>query len=79
LPIKIRLVGSYHQFGSFVSGIAALPRIVTLHDIEIKPVGTGKDAGYDNLTMDITAKTYRYIEDTETANKTAKKKVGGAT
>ena len=37
LPIKIRLTGSYHQFGEFVSGIAALPRIVTLHDIEIKP------------------------------------------
>jgi type IV pilus assembly protein PilO len=80
LPIKIRLVGSYHQFGSFVSGIAALPRIVTLHDIEIKPAGTVKDAGYDNLVMDITAKTYRYIEDAEAAgNKTAKKKVGGAT
>lgn len=79
LPIKIRLVGSYHQFGSFVSGIAALPRIVTLHDIEIKPAGTGKDAGYDNLVMDITAKTYRYIEDAETGSKAAKKKVGGAT
>src|SRR5690348_5262366 len=37
LPIKIRLTGSYHQFGEFVSGIAALPRIVTLHDIDIKP------------------------------------------
>ena len=37
LPIKIRLSGSYHEFGEFVSGIAALPRIVTLHDIEIKP------------------------------------------
>ena len=37
LPIKIRLTGSYHQLGEFVSGIAALPRIVTLHDIEIKP------------------------------------------
>src|SRR5262245_11002332 len=36
LPIKIRLTGSYHEFGTFVSGIAALPRIVTLHDIEIK-------------------------------------------
>jgi type IV pilus assembly protein PilO len=79
LPIKIRLVGSYHQFGSFVSGIAALPRIVTLHDIEIKPAGTGKDTGYDNLVMDITAKTYRYIEDAEAGSKTAKKKVGGAT
>ena len=38
LPIKIRLTGSYHQMGEFVSGIAALPRIVTLHDVEIKPV-----------------------------------------
>jgi len=46
LPIKIRLTGSYHQFGEFVSGIAALPRIVTLHDIEIKP--DSKDA-YDQL------------------------------
>ena len=37
LPIKIKLTGSYHQMGEFVSGIAALPRIVTLHDITIKP------------------------------------------
>ncbi len=41
LPIKIRLTGSYHEFGNFVSGIAALPRIVTLHDIEIKPADEG--------------------------------------
>jgi hypothetical protein len=61
LPIKIKLVGSYHDFGNFVSGIAALPRIVTLHDIQITPVDT--KGGYDNLTMDVTAKTYRYIED----------------
>src|ERR1700690_856363 len=61
LPIKIRLVGSYHQFGSFVSGIAALPRIVTLHDIEIKPVGPAKDSGIHNLVMDIPAKTYRTV------------------
>jgi len=80
LPIKIRLVGSYHQFGNFVSGIAALPRIVTLQDIEIKPQGTqGKDAGYDNLTMDITAKTYRYMDDGDTSSKPTKKKSGGAT
>ena len=39
LPIKIRLVGNYHEFGTFVSGIAALPRIVTLHDIQITPAG----------------------------------------
>jgi type IV pilus assembly protein PilO len=76
LPIKIRLVGTYHEFGQFVSGIAALPRIVTLHDIQITPVGD-KAGGYDNLTMDVTAKTYRYIED-EGGGRAAKKK-GGAT
>jgi len=61
LPIKIKLVGSYHDFGRFVSGIAALPRIVTLNDIQITPADA--KGGYDNLTMDVTAKTYRYIED----------------
>ncbi|MBS0373615.1 MAG: type 4a pilus biogenesis protein PilO [Proteobacteria bacterium] len=65
LPIKIRLTGSYHQFGSFVSGIAALPRIVTLHDIQISP--EGKDASPDRLTLDVTAKTYRYLDDSELA------------
>jgi type IV pilus assembly protein PilO len=62
LPIRIRFNGSYHQFGQFVSGIAALPRIVTLHDIEIKPDGK---AGFDNLTLDVTAKTYRYLDEDE--------------
>jgi type IV pilus assembly protein PilO len=62
LPIKISLTGSYHQFGEFVSGIAALPRIVTLHDIEIK--SATKDA-YDQLTLDLTAKTYRYLDEEE--------------
>jgi type IV pilus assembly protein PilO len=76
LPIRIRLVGSYHEFGTFVSGIAALPRIVTLHDIQITPVDA--KSGYDNLTMDVTAKTYRYIED-EGGGRSAKKKAGGAT
>jgi type IV pilus assembly protein PilO len=78
LPIKIRLVGSYHEFGTFVSGIAALPRIVTLHDIQITPVAPDKAGGYDTLTMDVTAKTYRYIED-EGAHAPAKKKSGGTT
>jgi type IV pilus assembly protein PilO len=64
LPIKIRLTGNYHEFGAFVSGIAALPRIVTLHDIEIKP--DSKDA-YDVLTLDLTAKTYRYLDEEEVA------------
>lgn len=66
LPIKIRLTGSYHEFGAFVSGIAALPRIVTLHDIEIKPAD--KSGGnFDQLELDLTAKTYRYLDDEELA------------
>src|ERR1700720_3495512 len=76
LPIKIRLVGTYHEFGNFVSGIAALPRIVTLHDIQITPVDA--KGGYDDLVMDVTAKTYRYIEDDGGAHP-AKKKAGGGT
>jgi len=64
LPIKIRLTGSYHEFGNFVSGIAALPRIVTLHDIQIQPESQ-KSAGTDQLVLDLTAKTYRYLEDDE--------------
>ncbi len=70
LPIKISLTGSYHEFGEFVSGIAALPRIVTLHDIEIKQAN--KDA-YDQLTLDLTAKTYRYLDEDEIAANDAKK------
>src|SRR4051812_532896 len=73
LPIKITLTGSYHEFGEFVSGIAALPRIVTLHDIEIK--SANKDA-YDQLTLELTAKTYRYLDEDEVqANDTANKPV----
>jgi type IV pilus assembly protein PilO len=71
LPIKISLTGSYHQFGEFVSGIAALPRIVTLHDIEIKSVT--KDA-YDQLTLDLTAKTYRYLDEDEISAAESSKK-----
>jgi type IV pilus assembly protein PilO len=71
LPIKIRLSGSYHQFGEFVSGIAALPRIVTLHDIDIKP--DNKDA-YDQLSLELTAKTYRYMDEDEIAASEADKK-----
>ena len=59
-PINIRLTGGYHEIGNFVSGIAALPRIVTLHDINITPEAGG---GYDNLSMQVTAKTYRYLEE----------------
>jgi type IV pilus assembly protein PilO len=71
LPIKIKLTGSYHQFGEFVSGIAALPRIVTLHDIDIK--SDNKDA-YDQLSLELTAKTYRYLDEEEIAASEAEKK-----
>ena len=71
LPIRIRLTGSYHQFGQFVSGIAALPRIVTLHDIQITTAS--KDA-YDNLSLELTAKTYRYLDEDEIASGDAEKK-----
>ena len=63
LPIKLRYTGSYHELGNFVSGIAALPRIVTLHDISIKPVNATNP---DELTLDVTAKTYRYLDEEAT-------------
>jgi len=60
LPISIRVKGDYHEFGSFVSGVAALPRIVTVHDIEMAPSADGGE-----LTMEMLAKTYRYIDEEE--------------
>lgn len=65
LPIKMRLTGTFHAIGAFVSGIAALPRIVTLHDVEIAPVS--KQPGSDLLQLDVTAKTYRYLDEDEQA------------
>ena len=59
-PITISLSGGYHEIANFVSGVAALPRIVTLHDITITP---DDPESYDSLTMQVTAKTYRYIEE----------------
>jgi type IV pilus assembly protein PilO len=59
-PINIRLTGDYHEIGNFVSGIAALPRIVTLHNITITPEQTGT---FDVLSMEVTAQTYRYLDE----------------
>jgi len=70
-PIKIRLTGSFHQMGEFVSGIAALPRIVTLHDVEIKAL---PNSAYDQLQLDVTAKTYRYLDEDELAAAEAEKR-----
>ncbi len=61
-PIRIRLSGSYHEIANFVSGIAALPRIVTLHNIDITREG---EANFDRLSLEVTAQTYRYLEDSQ--------------
>ncbi|TDJ40672.1 MAG: pilus assembly protein PilP [Gammaproteobacteria bacterium] len=60
LPIDITVEGDYHKIGSFVSGVANLSRIVTLHDFNISPAGS-----VQNLKMNIRAKTYRYLDDEE--------------
>lgn len=61
LPIAIDVRGGYHQMGEFVSGVAALPRIVTLHDIEISTTGDNE------LALTATARTYRYLDEDEIA------------
>lgn len=70
LPINIRVIGSYDEFGTFVSGLASLPRIVTIHNVNIKPQ---KDKA-DMMTMDATVKTYRYLDDAEQAAAAASSK-----
>jgi type IV pilus assembly protein PilO len=61
-PIKIRLTGGYHEIARFVSGIAALPRIVTLHNIVISRESADS---FDDLSMEVTAQTYRYLEEAQ--------------
>ena len=62
LPIRVRVSGRYHQFATFVSGLAALPRIVTVHNIEIRGnQGRGADGG--PLVLSATVKTYRYLDE----------------
>jgi type IV pilus assembly protein PilO len=79
LPISIRLTGNYHEMGTFASGIAALPRIVTLHDVEIVPAAAVARGGVPgDLTLNVTAKTYRYLdEDEQTTSGTAQQPAGG--
>jgi type IV pilus assembly protein PilO len=72
IPNKIVVTGDYHQMGEFVSAVAALPRIVTIDDVEIRPAGNG-----GKLRMSALAKTYRYLDETEIV-KPAAKKPGGA-
>jgi type IV pilus assembly protein PilO len=86
LPIEINVVGNYHEFGEFISGIAALPRIVTAHDINItggakKAQKKGAVGGGEvpAMIMKVTAKTYRALDEEEYAagEKKAKGKKGG--
>ncbi len=73
LPIKLKVNGSYHEFGEFISGLAALPRIVTIHDVSIyqkKKDGAGNNDEEElgdgtALTLEAVAKTYRYLEENE--------------
>ena len=60
LPIQMKVTGYFHQFGEFVSAVATLPRIVTMHDLTLSPLG-GEPPG--KMMMDITAKTYRYFDE----------------
>jgi type IV pilus assembly protein PilO len=69
-PIALRMVGTYHQFGSFMSGVASLPRVVilTMHDISLKPTEkNGKIDENGSLTLEGTVKTYRYLDEEEQA------------
>ncbi len=63
--------------GAFVSGVAALPRIVTIEDIDIKPVGGKSASNSTKLRMSATAQTYRYLDDDEIEAAKPKKKKGG--
>ncbi len=74
-PISIRVTGTYHEFGNFISTVAALPRIVTQHDVNMTPKNAGTIGAEDELIMNMIAKTYRYLEEEEIeAAATSKKK-----
>jgi len=70
-PITLRMVGTYHQFGTFISGVASLPRVVilTLHDVTLTPkTATKGGAPADGqLILQGTVNTYRYLDDEESA------------
>ena len=75
-PISVRMLGDYHQFGEFVSGVASLPRVVilTMHDIALRRANErdiGANAGDGRLVLEGTVKTYRYIDEEEAAERQA--------
>ena len=66
LPIALEVSGSYHQLATFISGIAALPRIVTISDMKLEPFDESDEVSSDGkLKMSATAKTYRYLQEDE--------------
>ena len=72
-PIQLKMLGTYHQFGNFISGVAALPRVVilTMHDVSLKPSDNKTVSG--RLSLEGTVRTYRYVEDDETGADTGAK------
>lgn len=73
LPISMQVIGSYHQMGAFASGIASLPRIVTLSNLQLVPLAANKlgQAPGGRLRMTVTAKTYRYLDESDQSAKPA--------
>jgi type IV pilus assembly protein PilO len=70
-PIALRMLGTYHQFGTFISGVAALPRVVilTMHNVSLTPVAGPNGTSTGQLVLEGTVKTYRYVEEDESENK----------
>lgn len=80
-PIALKFTGTYHQFGTFISGVASLPRVVilTLHDVSLTPKSADKDGtSKGQLVLQGTVKTYRYLDDEESAAAGKGKPAGGA-
>ncbi len=75
-PIQLKMLGTYHQFGTFISGVASLPRVVilTMHDVSLRPAGKTAAVAQGSapspsgqLALEGTVKTYRYVDDDEAA------------
>ena len=74
-PISITVTGTYHQFGEFISAVAALPRIVTQHNIAMAPIVKSADVGgKPKQRMKLVAKTYRYLDEEEIEKEAVKNK-----
>lgn len=67
VPNRITVVGKYHEMGTFVSGVAALPRIVTIEDVDVKPAAASAAGSKDQVRLTAVVKTYRYLDDNEIA------------